>query len=365
MEAIGAAEVEREGGGKLRAQLALAAITGRDIAIRRIREKEQEPGLRAHELLLLRMVEHVSSGTSIDISPTGTSVRMRPGALTGTQVGQSLDVREGERSVSFYLEPLLLMGCLSRFGITFSLIGVTFDAIDPPATPLSYELTRLLNLVGVAAKVEVIAEAFHPQGAGEVRVFVPPADKTGIPKPMDAVDVGLFRRIRGGATSSRCANAAKQRVREMCPDTLVRGGAIKKATQSSPGVAAYVFAESTAGKCIAAGYALPESHDGRMERQPPEDVGERASKELLHTLQQGGCVGPACQALAAHLCAIGPAELARVRMGPLTNHLVNTLRELQAVAGVTFQIEEDPEEPPSVLLSTVGLGVRSVARRAR
>jgi len=365
MEAPAGAEVRRVGGGALRGQLAIAAATGRAIEVQSIRERETEPGLHAHELLLLRMLEHITTGSRVDISPSGTAVRVQPGALVGTETPQQLDVRESDRSVSYFLEPLLILGCLCKHGLTFSLVGVTSDAVDPPASSFSRECSCLLSLVGIPARVDVTSEGFHPRGDGEVRVYVPPAGKAGIPNPLDAVDIGLFRRIRGGATSSRCANAAKDQLKHVCPDTLVRGASMRKSKSSSPGIGAYVVAESMAGKCIGAGYALPENHEGKLERQPPEHAGERASKELLHIARQGGCIGPSCQALAAYLCALGPAELSRVRIGPPTKHLISTLLELQAIAGVTFNIEEDPAAQPSVLLSTVGLGIRPVARRAR
>ena len=55
----------------LRQRLVCATLSGRPIRIDDIRAADQEPGLNAAEASLLRLIEKISNGCSIEINETG------------------------------------------------------------------------------------------------------------------------------------------------------------------------------------------------------------------------------------------------------------------------------------------------------
>ena len=80
-------------------------------------------------------------------------------------------------------------------------------------------------------------------------------------------------------------------------------------------------------------------------------------------VQRGGVCDSAHQPLVLLLMAIGPEQLSKVRLGRLTPRAVKTLRVIKAFFGVTFDIRPEPDSG-TVFLSTVGAGIRNIARRA-
>ena len=69
-----------------------------------------------------------------------------------------------------------------------------------------------------------------------------------------------------------------------------------------------------------------------------------------------------CQGLALLFCALGPEELSKVRLGPLTPHAVRTLRHLKAFFGVTFNVRPEAASR-TIFLSCIGAGLRNASRR--
>ena len=51
--------------------------------ISKIREKSEMPGLNEAEASFIRLIDKLTNGTRIEISDTGTSVRLIPGFIQG------------------------------------------------------------------------------------------------------------------------------------------------------------------------------------------------------------------------------------------------------------------------------------------
>ena len=59
------------GSQNLRLRLVCATLSGRSIRIEGIRERDQNPGLRDYEACLLRLLEKVTDGCTVEINETG------------------------------------------------------------------------------------------------------------------------------------------------------------------------------------------------------------------------------------------------------------------------------------------------------
>ena len=71
--------LEYEGSNLLRLRLVLATLSGRAIRIRKIRTKEDNPGLNEAEASLIRLFDKISNGSKFEVSETGTTLYYQPG----------------------------------------------------------------------------------------------------------------------------------------------------------------------------------------------------------------------------------------------------------------------------------------------
>lgn len=84
-----------KGSNFFRQRLLLATLSGRTIKIDEIRSTHDDPGLREHEVSLIRLLDKVTNGTRVELSETGTSVYYQPGILVGGQVTHSCSTQRG------------------------------------------------------------------------------------------------------------------------------------------------------------------------------------------------------------------------------------------------------------------------------
>lgn len=106
----------------LRQRILLSILSGKSIRIDGIRSDDVSVGLREYEISLLRLVEKVTNGTTIEISVTGTSFLMHPGLLPG---GTYIHTCHVGRSIGYYLEVLVPLGPFCKKPLDVTLYGIT------------------------------------------------------------------------------------------------------------------------------------------------------------------------------------------------------------------------------------------------
>ncbi|KAJ1834296.1 hypothetical protein IWW55_002490 [Coemansia sp. RSA 2706] len=342
----------------LKQRLVLAILSQRTVRIDGIRVADTDPGLRDYEVALLRLLEQATDGTRIVISPTGTSVSLRPGMITGGRIELDCPV---SRSVGYYLEALAALAPFGKQQTTATLRGVTSDNVD-----LSADLVRTATLVnlrhfGLADGVElrITKRGSRPRGGGEVRFICPPVRTV---RPLQFIDTGRIRRIRGIAHATRVApqmtnrmvEAARGELNRYIPDIYIYTDVYKGAEAGlSPGFGLSLVAESTTGVVMTAEMTASAG-------DTPEDIGREAARLLLAEIARGGCFDSAHQGQALLLMTLGPEHAAKTRLGALTPRTVQLLRDLREFFNVTFKIEPDAK---SVLLTCLGSGFVNVGKK--
>lgn len=106
----------------LRQRILLSILSGKSIRIDGIRSDDVSVGLREYEINLLRLVEKVTNGTTIEISLTGTSFLLHPGLLPGGSYTHTCHVG---RSIGYYLEVLVPLGPFCKKPLDVNLYGIT------------------------------------------------------------------------------------------------------------------------------------------------------------------------------------------------------------------------------------------------
>lgn len=439
-----------DGAIQFRQRLAVSILSHRPILLRNIRSSDVvEPGLRDYEVSFLRLLDKITTGSTIEINSTGTQVRFKPGMLLGGEHVHDCLPDDGEvdgttpttpataddnddnhhhtdnssssstvighrRSVSWFLEGILPLALFGKEPLTVRLFGITdgLSNIDPSVDCISMSFLPLLRRFlstentttddkdGVEQQLSltVSRRGAYPRGGGEV-LFHCPIVKYEL-HSINLLDLGKIKRIRGVAIScrispsspSRVAYAAKGVLHRLLPDVWIHtdthtasttmmkkknknyqnaiastntnsaGGGLVAAGGGgcgpSPGLSLILVAESTTGVILCAECSLETSTNTR---ELPEELGQRGAALLLEEIRKGGCVDTTAQSLALLLMCLGPEDVARIRLGTISQYTIASLRLFKEAFGVEFKVRADTESK-TVILSCLGTGYRNMAR---
>lgn len=134
-----------EGHLNFRQRLSLSLISQTPIKIHSIRLNEENPGLWEHEASLLRLIEKITTGTTVSINHTGTSVTFIPGSIHGGV----LEHQCSGRSIGYFIEFLITIGGFGKKDLKATLMGITNDNVDPSVDLLRTSILPQLLKFGI------------------------------------------------------------------------------------------------------------------------------------------------------------------------------------------------------------------------
>ena len=410
-----------DGATQFRLRLAASVLSSRPLLIRNVRFDDIDaPGLREHEASFLRLLDRMTNGTKIEINATGTQLRFKPGVLLGGTVEHDCPVgAEGARGVGWFLEGILPLAAFGKEPLDLTLRGVTDGTadVDPSPDYLQSSCVPVMIRAGIGAdgdesppSIRVTRRGAAPAGGGTVVFHCPIVREL---RPVEMVDFGLVKRVRGSAVScrippssaARVAHSAKGVMHRLLPDVWVhtdvhssgtggrkrgRAGDEAGGCGPSPGLSVMLTATTTEGVCLAAECSMRHGGttslgDGGVERakmELPEELGRRAATMLLHEVHAGGCVDTNCQALALMLMCLTPEDVSRIRLGPLSRYSIVALRLFKEAFGTEFKLRVEQDVATAtgdddsdsdgeagkyrgertVICSCLGIGYRNMAR---
>ncbi|KAH0862348.1 hypothetical protein HID58_079559 [Brassica napus] len=366
-----------KGSQSFRQRLLLATLSSTPIIIDEIRADDMIPGLLRHEMSLLRLFETVSDDCVVEVNETGTRLKYKPGIIMG---GKNLVHSCAlTRSMGYYLEPLLVLGLFGKKPLSIRLKGVTDDPKDLSVDTIRNATLHILKRFGVPSEgldLKIEARGVAPEGGGEVLLTVPNVQSL---TAVQWVEEGMVKKIRGWTFSARVSSnfehsmrfAARGIFNNLLPDVhIFNDHKSGPAAGKSPGYGISLVAETTAGCYISADTAVScgrteetgEIDVERRERKPAEDTGVEIASCLLQEIEKGGVVDSTHQGLLFILCALCQQDVSKVRVGTLSPHGVETLRNLKEFLGVTFSFRPDPSTG-TVILTCVGSGLINLSRK--
>ena len=388
----GSASVKYDGAKNFRLRLILSTLTGKRVTFRNIRTSGSRTGLTASEGNFVRLLDKLTNGTVIEINDTGTILKYKPGILIGSR-GRLRHECNGNRGLGYWIEGVLMLAPFMKWPLDLQLVGATeghyelsVDTVSNVSAPLLRRLTS--NDIPVEMKVE--RRAARGSKGGSVVL------KCGILrnkiKPVDLIDEGVIKRLRGIAYGNGVSPAFVNRIvdrtrgifNSFLPDVYVYTDHRNEATCGN-GYGLSLVAESTTGCLLGADWATSEKG------VEPEAVADAAANQLIQEVDYSGCVDSSNACLALLYCALADEDVSRIRIGTLSEAATEFLRDLRTFLGVTFTIKvaeprtssqnEDPsdsdgdsasdEESSSnvqsaqsrgILLSCVGRGYGNIAR---
>ncbi|KAM6033769.1 RNA 3'-terminal phosphate cyclase-like protein [Chlamydotis macqueenii] len=358
----------------LRQRLVLATLSGRPLKIRKIRAKEEDPGLRDFEASFIRLIDKVTNGSRIEINQTGTTLYYQPGLLYGGSLEHDCSP---SRSIGYYLESLLCLAPFMKHPLKIVLRGVTNDQVDPSVDVLKATALPLLKKFGIdgeSLEIKINRRGMPPKGGGEI-LFACPVRK--VLQPVQFTDPGKIKRIRGTAYSvrvspqmaNRMVESARSILNKFLPDIYIYTDHMKGVSSGkSPGFGMCLTAETINGTILSA--ELASNPQGQGAAVLPEELGQNCAKLLLEEVYRGGCVDSTNQSLALLLMTLGQRDVSKVLLGPLSPYTIEFLRHLRSFFHIMFKIEtKTPEEEhmggEKVLMTCVGIGFSNLSKTIR
>lgn len=385
-------------------RLILSTLTGRPLLITHIRSSSPtSPGLASHEITLLKLLERVTNGSSIEISHTGTKLVYRPGLITGSVTG--LGVRDGvlefvipednRRGVSYFLMHLCLLAPFSKAPINVRFMGpgvitsststgdVSVDTVRTALLPLYESFGIFSSKLELRVLQRSCAGRAGKGGGGEVELKF--GHQLRFPKTLHLNrSPGRIKKIRGVAYSTgvpasnntRMINSAKEVLKGLVHDILIAAqydqAPLVSASKSNPtekkktgvGFGINLVAESSSvGVLYSADLSAP-TEGGVL----PEDIGKQCAYQLLQIIAEGGCVSRVGVTTVLTLMAMGSEDVGRVRVGREvigTEDMIIVGRDMKKFGGSAWGIRdvEGDDETTDVVVAVKGTGVGNVGRK--
>ena len=376
-----------DGAVQFRLRLVVALLSHRSILIRNIRSDDLEsPGLRDYEVSFLRLLDTLTNGTRMEINTTGTQLRFQPGVLIGSDMDTIQHECPTSRGIGWFLEGILPLAPFGKEPLRITFTGVTEGTCqtDPSPDYIQSSVLPLFEKFGIgtdqdesppphirvvsrAAAATTTREGVSAGGGGRVEFYCPIVKEL---QPIDLLDAGLVKRIRGKAiscrippsSSGRVAHAAKGLLQRLLPDIWIHTDVHNKkssASLSSPSLSLVLRAESTTG-CVWTSECCMDATQARG-AELPEDLGQRGAAMLLEEIKRGGCIDTTAQSFVLLLMCLGPEDVARIRIGTLSQYTIASLRLFKQALGVEFKAKPD-HDSKTVLLSCLGTGYRNMAK---
>ena len=195
-----------EGGGQiLRTALSVAAITGRDLTIRRIRANRRPPGLKPQHLAGVQAIAHLCQARTKGDRVGETTLKLSPGRVTG---GDYLFDIGTAGSTTLVLQTVLPPLLLAKQESTVTIRGGTHNVAAPPWEAIDLAFLPLLRKLGADVTAEIIKHGFYPKGGGEIRCTIKPV-KTW--QALNLTERGPWIDIRGVIVTSKLPEHVAQR----------------------------------------------------------------------------------------------------------------------------------------------------------
>lgn len=355
--------IKYKGSRNFRQIIICATLSGHAVRIEEIHSEDPTPGLREYEISFLRLIEKITNGCTIEINETGTSVYYKPGIIVcGTATH---DCTDSGRAIGYYLEGILPLAPFGKVPLNITFEGITNDNIDPSVDLIkSVMLPNIVRFGGVepeGVELRILRRGSFPRGGGKV-VFVCPVAKTM--KPIQLLDEGLIRRIRGVAycakispqTANRMIESARSVLNGYARDVFLFSDFRKgEDGGKAPGFSIALVAETTTGCLLSAEMA---GNPGDV----PEDVGIRAANLLLEEIGKRGCVDTMSQWICLLMMILSPEDVSKIRLGKLSQFTIDCLRLYKEMFGIQFKVLPDPESK-TVIMSCLGMGYTNIAKR--
>ncbi|OQV12156.1 RNA 3'-terminal phosphate cyclase [Hypsibius exemplaris] len=341
-----------EGGGQiLRISVALSALTGRPLRIRKIRAGRKAPGLSNQHMQGIELVSRLCSGKLEGCALRSEELSLVPGTIMGGEyIGDSITAG----SVSLLAQVALPCALFADGPTTFHLRGGTNADFAPPIDYLQKVLLPLLKRFGVHAELSIMRRGYYPKGGGEVVLKVTPVKHL---TPLELVERGDIAGVHiYSYVAGQLPNRMSEEMAKWAEDEITKElGPVKvsKVVKREPEAAAvgtgsgiFIWAETSTG-CLLAGNC------NGSKQKPTHEVASEAAGMIVSGLKTGAAVDEHLQDQLIIFMALAKGR-SRYLSGPLSLHTQTAIYVCEQILGLKFEVTSVGEG--NVIVQCDGIG---------
>lgn len=320
-----------EGGGQiLRTSVGLSALTGKNVAVKNIRQGRCNPGLREQHLRAVKAVADLCGAKVKGLSIGSKKIVFKP----GDQNKKKIKVRiRTAGSIGLVLQALSLplMKAREQTRIIFE-GGATSGKWAPPLDYLNNVTFPVFEKWGFTKpEVKVVRRGFYPKGEARAEAVFEPVQL----EKNDLTKRGKVLRVKGLSVASKHLKSSKVADRQ-------KKEVLKRMSDYSPEVRVEYVDAVSPGSCITL-WAETENtvlgSDAIGEKGlPAEKVGGRACEGLLKAMKSGACVDEHMSDQVLPLLALAGGS---VKLFEKTSHARTNMWVIERFLGKTFNVREN------------------------
>lgn len=336
----------------------LSVLTGKNITI------EKTEVFENYEKIFLELISEITIGTKIFLSNKNKKLDFKPGTIEQRHFEKEINFNCGlTRSITYYIEPIIIIGLFCKDFLEIKFSGITNDSIDFPIDNVKNALLPFLEeiydgLLKFELKIE--KRGFRPSGNGSV-YFKINSIKKKLPSLRLNKTEKLIKRIRGVAvtskTTSQFLTKMISKIRELfndyIPDVWVYSELVKNNPDHFYGVSLYTNNFMISDFCFDA-LNLEQKNNFN-----PEKVAETAVFRLLDEIKfSSSIVCTNFQSFILIMMALGEKKISSVELGRLSQHSIWIIRWVKVFLDVEFNFEDcEGKNEGNVLVKCVGSGL--------
>ena len=326
-----------EGGGQIiRTSISLAALTGEDVHITKIRYKRPNPGLQAQHVTAAKAIATLCNAETEGLTQGSTELVFKP---NGRKSGKFKFEVGTAGSIPLVLQALMPCIAFASSQLEMEITGGTDVKWSPPIDYIRLITLPALRLMGYELNLTVNRRGHYPKGGGSVGLTTTP--------PRKLQNINLTKRdrltsIQGVSHSVKLPSHVAQRQADSARRTLTRAGysELKVDVESYPN-------DQDPHVGAGSGITLVGSHtnpsiigaDSLGERgKPAERVGEEAARQLIEDLNTQASLDRHMSDMIIPYMAVADGH-SEISVAQITMHTLTNIQVAEKILKVKFRVD--------------------------
>jgi len=342
-----------EGGGQIvRTSIALAALTGKDVKVTRIRDKRPNPGLQAQHVTAVKALEAICGAETEGLAQGSRELVFRPHKHIAGRFSFAVGTAG---SIPLILQALMPTAAYAPDRIELELSGGTDVRWSPTIDYVRLVVLPTLRMMGYDADLKVQRRGHYPKGGGKVTMNITPPRML---RAIRLIERGVVSGVEGISHCVKLPSHVAQRQATAAKEKLARAGygdvniAIEtyppgQDSHLGPGSGITLFMKSSTGSVIGA--------DSIGERgKPAEMVGEEAAENLLAEIKSKAPVDRHLGDILIPYMAVAEG-LSETSVSEITMHTLTNIKVAEMIAGAKFEVQGELSEAGRIRVEGIGL----------
>jgi RNA 3'-terminal phosphate cyclase (ATP) len=343
-----------EGGGQIiRTSISLAALTGEDVHITKIRYKRPNPGLQPQHVTGAKALAVLCDAQTDGLMQGSTELHFRP---HGHKSGKFRFEVGTAGSIPLILQALMPCIAFAPDRVELELTGGTDVKWSPSIDYVRLIILPMLHLMGYEINLIVNRRGHYPKGGGSVAFLTTP--------PRNLQSITLTKRdevisVEGVSHCVQLPSHVAQRQADAAKKTLTRAGYAEAGVtiETYPRDQDPHIGSGSGITLVANAQTSVVGADSLGERgKPAEQVGEEAAKKLLEELNSQASLDRHMGDILIPYMAVAEGR-SEISISQITMHTLTNIHIAEKLLHVKFQVNGALGQPGSISVKGTNLKI--------